>query len=1621
MKAEALIWFLKLLFFDLAHGARVPSFSPDVAVVNIQEGQTDTHVITLNCTTPSGSSCDLTIGDGFNNTFLLVNNDIRTAVSPPVDYEALGDRNFVVTLEVHGRDPTDPSSNHTAVATVFVYVGPVNEFQPIFVGVPYTAQVPEDIRVGNQVIQLTGKDGDLGPQGEITFSIVAGNNDNKFQINPKTGRIFTADSLDYETVMSYRLTVRLSDGDNTTEEDVTISVLPVNDNDPQCTPTVYHVTMGDEFATEQTKLQTLSCTDADGDALTYTIVSGNTGGDFDVTPTGTIVLTKDLDATRNPLNYLLTIEVTDGERSTDALFRIYVIKNNTKAPEFLSEQRDVPESKAVGSEIIVYTAYDPDQPPYGIVSYEIQMVTNGGDNQFLIERNTGRIKLARPLDYESVTSYNIIVVSTDGGGLKGTGTVAIDVLNENDNVPVCRTYAEVYNVREDTAVNTVISTDVQCTDADNNQLTYNLVMSPPGSTFDVTDFGHVFLKEPLDFEAQSFYEFDVIVSDGGSSPVKITMVIDVINVNEHPPIFSPEIYHSTLDETSQPGVNVTMVTASDGDLDTLSYSFLSPAPEFNLGSSSGLIILSQALNAETQTSYTLQVIASDGDKTATATVSVTVRDVNEAPAFDQDNYSFSNIENTPTGTLIGKVVAKDPDVVGNNAVFRYSIISGNVNSHFLIDPDDGTLSVAVPVDFEVTRSVLLVIEVSDFGSIPLSDKCTVNISIQDVNDNPPEFATATLTEFLPEDAGVGDVVSRVSAKDIDSDRNDNNLFLFRIQQNVPFVVDPRSGNVSVKEPLDRELQESYEMVIEAEDGGFPPNTGSVTLTVILTDVNDNAPLILGTYDKTIPENEPIHSLVFTMSASDIDAGDNGRFLYSIIAGNPGFHFRIEQITGYVQVSTELDRESQSVYELVIQATDLGSTPRSSTVTATVTLSDVNDMAPNFNQGEYSFNVQENVPRGTSVGTVGAKDEDLGANAFVIYRIKTYLEGHAGKFTIDPSTGALSTLGDLDREVEGFYSIKVIAEDRGSLWSEALVNVTVTDANDNAPMFTRTQYSTEVFEDLAVSTVILTVTAHDRDLGTNALIGYSIDPNSRDGVRAGEYFSLNGATGVLRLIKELDREFFANISMTVIATDAGAQQQSSNTTVSVFIEDINDNRPVFQPSFYNAEVSYEHACDHIITVVTAMDVDQEKNAEVVYEMDPVYGENQFILDPISGQIKTNLNVNESINVILVRAHDLGTPRLMTSLSAKIRIDSFNASETILLFSLSMNLPTYLKREAEFLSLVKETIAEFYATAYVRRWCIEDKTTSVVVYVYAVKNDLTKWESNLNLDKPFMTNGEFLDALELNQNNIPTINGTDERWRDLLVTDVGSYGDDIVYPAGSSRASGDAGSSGLVIALATIFSILALVLLVALILCLLWRRKLKKRKENNKASSTPKLIKVQSKISKNGDQSGSSEKRPFIHDEDEFGGSVRHVTNVANPSMVYPNGAKVMGSPLTRSGHGKGSPTGSALDTDKDTDSLTKIDIDGRRDKLVSPSGVKSRLTGSPSTGSVKRRVLVEKGSNLAEDGDERPSSDGRASTRTYKNRGIDPVTGWVYEDNPEQNGRQWLKTPDGDPIFEPAFI
>lgn len=410
------------------------------------------------------------------------------------------------------------------------------------------------------------------------------------------------------------------------------------------------------------------------------------------------------------------------------------------------------------------------------------------------------------------------------------------------------------------------------------------------------------------------------------------------------------------------------------------------------------------------------------------------------------------------------------------------------------------------------------------------------------------------------------------------------------------------------------------MIIEAVDRGFPAQTGFVTLTITLTDVNDNDPIILGSYDKTIPENAPIHSLVFSLAVNDTDVGDNGRFLYSILSGDPNFHFKIDQISGYVQVATNLDRESQAVYELVIQASDLGSPQKSSSITATVTLSDINDVTPKFNQDVYTFSINENSPIGTVVGNIGATDGDLGNNALVTYRWKTYNDGHAGKFMINETSGEITVSDTIDREMEGFYSIRIIVEDGGSLSSEAIVNITINDENDNAPIFTRNLYSTEVFENFTVGGMILPSTAYDLDIGLNAIISFDLDMVLQDGVIAVQYFSINGTTGDVFLIKELDREMYENISMTVTATDGGSPPQSANTTATIFIVDINDNRPIFTPSFYNAEVSYEQVCDHVFTVVTAMDTDQEKNADVVYEMDPAYGENQFLVDSTSGNIQ-----------------------------------------------------------------------------------------------------------------------------------------------------------------------------------------------------------------------------------------------------------------------------------------------------------------------------------------------------------------------------------------------------------------
>lgn len=393
----------------------------------------------------------------------------------------------------------------------------------------------------------------------------------------------------------------------------------------------------------------------------------------------------------------------------------------------------------------------------------------------------------------------------------------------------------------------------------------------------------------------------------------------------------------------------------------------------------------------------------------------------------------------------------------------------------------------------------------------------------------------------------------------------------------------------------------------------------LTLEISIEDINDNTPQIIGDYNTQVSEGSPVQTVVFQMSSNDGDSGENKRPSYSIVSGNYDSSFKIEPFSGYVQVSAALDRETRSVYYLVIKVSDLGSPQLYSTATATITISDVNDNPPTFIQGEREFFVDENVPFYTKVGRLDAVDKDEGVNAQLFYKVAEFISGPPGSFLINETSGEIFTNMALDREKESFFRLKISVTDAGTpeLSAEEIVEITVQDTNDNYPEFQAASYTKTVAENIPVGSTIITTAAIDVDLGFFSEISYELDLSTADGLLADFYITIHPYFGDIILKRPLDFEADDVLFMTVIAKDGDSPPKSTTTNVTIYVTDVNDNPPKFSPLFYNAEAPLTEVCEFIITTVTATDRDQTNNAELFYLLDPVDEQSPFQVNFESG--------------------------------------------------------------------------------------------------------------------------------------------------------------------------------------------------------------------------------------------------------------------------------------------------------------------------------------------------------------------------------------------------------------------
>ena len=349
-----------------------------------------------------------------------------------------------------------------------------------------------------------------------------------------------------------------------------------------------------------------------------------------------------------------------------------------------------------------------------------------------------------------------------------------------------------------------------------------------------------------------------------------------------------------------------------------------------------------------------------------------------------------------------QVTATDKDT-GTNAIITYSITGGNSKSHFTIDLKNGDINTTTSLNFEETAVYNLTVTASDSK---FSAHVNVIIQVVDVNDNRPSFDKSSYVASVAENSHVLTSVVTISASDPDP----FGRLTYSIESAQPgnrsdaFSVDFSSGVITTADVLDRESIDTYVLQVKVTDGGEPALSGFATVTINVTDQNDNPPVFnVSSFQATIPENSDIASFVVKIQAGDADLGSNARISYFINSSNDMSAFAIDPDTGIISINKKLDRENISNYLLKCVAIDHGQPQLSSMPVAVhVSLSDVNDNAPAFLQSVYAVNVSEDVTSGTVVEEVVAVDPDAGLNGTVVYSISGGNDD--GTFTIGNKTG-----------------------------------------------------------------------------------------------------------------------------------------------------------------------------------------------------------------------------------------------------------------------------------------------------------------------------------------------------------------------------------------------------------------------------------------------------------------------------------------------------------------------------------------------------------------------------------------------------------------------------------------
>ena len=635
---------------------------------------------------------------------------------------------------------------------------------------------------------------------------------------------------------------------------------------------------------------------------------------------------------------------------------------------------------------------------------------------------------------------------------------------------------------------------------------------------------------------------------------------------------------------------------------------------------------------------------------------------------------YSIPEEMKKGSLIGNVAQDLGLDLKRLRSGRARIVTGENNQYTELKTDKGILVVNERIDREelcgdvtpCSFSFEIILE----NPIELH---RVTVEILDINDHAPTFKNKVINLEISESTTMGSHFDLESAYDPDAGLNSLQNYVLSLNDN--FALKQHSNADGLKfavmilqKPLDRELNPHLSFKLIAVDGGTPQRSGTVNIEITVLDANDNSPVFnQSLYTASVTENAAIGTYITTVNASDADSGSNGlvTYTFSNVKGNSGKMFEIDSLSGKITVADNIDFEKDKKYEIRVIAKDQGGLNDASKVVVEVT--DINDNAPAINMMSFTSLISEDVPPGTTIAVFNVKDADSERNGQITCSVDPKLP-----FKIQSSlTNYYNLISDepFDRESKPEYNITISATDSGSppLFTKVTIHLKISDVNDNAPVFTKPNYSADIIENNIPGMSIFSVSAQDSDWNQNARISYLLEETQVSGNPVSSYVSINSETGVIHAVRSFDYEQIKQLVFIVKAQDGGSPPLSSNASVKILIQDQNDNPPqVLYPvqtggSLVAELVPRSADVGYLVTKVVAVDVDSGQNAWLSYKLQKATDRALFEVGSQNGEIRTIRQVTDKDAVkqrLSVTVEDNGQPSRSATVVVNVAVaDSF----------------------------------------------------------------------------------------------------------------------------------------------------------------------------------------------------------------------------------------------------------------------------------------------------------------------------------------------------------------------------